>query len=85
MNRRERIEAWRQEEQQPFTGWDFSYLDGRMVEAQLPWSYLDRAGALMGQSSAVLDRGTGGAASACSRCERIGRMRWWSRKTIRRT
>jgi SAM-dependent methyltransferase len=60
MNHRERVETWRQEEQQPFTGWDFSYLDGRMVEAQPPWSYLDRAAALMGQSSAVLDMGTGG-------------------------
>jgi SAM-dependent methyltransferase len=60
MNRRELIEAWRDEEQQLFAGWDFSYLDGRMVEAQPPWSYPDRATALMRQSSAVLDMGTGG-------------------------
>ena len=60
MDRRERIEAWRYEERQPFAGWDFSYLDGRMVEAQPPWSYLGRAAALMRQSSAVLDMGTGG-------------------------
>lgn len=26
------IEAWKREEQQPFSGWDFSYLDGRMLE-----------------------------------------------------
>ncbi len=54
------MEAWRYEERQSFTGWDFSYLDGRMVEAQPPWSYPDRAAALMRQSSAVLDMGTGG-------------------------
>ena len=60
MNRRELIEAWRDEERQLFAGWDFSYLEGRMVEEHPPWSYLDRAAALMRQSSTVLDMGTGG-------------------------
>ena len=60
MNRREFIRDWKYEEQQPFTGWDFSYLDSRMVEEQPPWSYLARARALMRQSTAVLDMGTGG-------------------------
>ena len=23
----------------PFSGWDFSYLDGRMVQDELPWNY----------------------------------------------
>jgi SAM-dependent methyltransferase len=54
------IERWRQEEQQPFIGWDFSYLDGRMLEEQAPWSYTTRAGALMQAASAVLDIATGG-------------------------
>ena len=52
--------AWKSEEEQPFTGWDFSYLDGRMVEEHPPWSYLGRAGQLMRRSRAVLDMGTGG-------------------------
>lgn len=56
----ERIDGWLREEQQPFTGWDFSYLDGRMVVEQEPWSYLDRAAELMAQSSSVLDLDTGG-------------------------
>ena len=43
MNRAELIETWLHEERQPFIGWDFSYLDGRMTEGQVPWSYLDRA------------------------------------------
>lgn len=60
MKREEIIKAWKVEEQQPFTGWDFSYLDGRMVEEQPPWSYPARARVLMQQSAAVLDMGTGG-------------------------
>ena len=54
------VSAWKAEEEQPFSGWDFSYLDGRMVEEQPPWFYLGRARALMQQSTAVLDMGTGG-------------------------
>jgi SAM-dependent methyltransferase len=60
MNHGELVNAWKYEERQPFTGWDFSYLDGRMVEEQPPWSYLARAAELMQHSSAVLDMGTGG-------------------------
>jgi len=54
------IESWKEGESRPFTGWDFSYLDGRMLEDQPPWSYLTRADELMCQSTAVLDMGTGG-------------------------
>lgn len=60
MNHEELLEPWRNKEKQPFTGWDFSYLEGRMDEEQPPWSYLARAAELMQQSSAVLDMGTGG-------------------------
>ncbi len=60
MNRTELIETWLREERQPFTGWDFSYLDGRMTEGQIPWSYLDRAAELMRRSSSVIDLDTGG-------------------------
>ncbi len=54
------IAQWKREEQQPFSGWDFSYLQGRMTEEQPPWSYTDHVIELMQQSSAVLDMGTGG-------------------------
>ena len=54
------IEGWLRDEQQPFSGWDFSYLDGRMVVEQEPWSYLDRAAELMRRSSSVVDLDTGG-------------------------
>jgi len=53
-------ELWYREEQQPFTGWDFSHLAGRLVEERPPWSYLDRAAALLDASTSVLDMGTGG-------------------------
>ena len=60
MDTSELIEIWKQEEQQPFIGWDFSYLNGRMIEEQAPWSYTSRAAELMRQASAVVDLGTGG-------------------------
>lgn len=60
MNRNELIELWKQEEQHPFIGWDFSYLNGRMLEEQPPWSYATRAAEVMRQASALLDLGTGG-------------------------
>ncbi len=60
MDRGELVRGWEAEEGRPFTGWDFSYLHGRMIEDQPPWSYPARAAELMQQSSAVLDMGTGG-------------------------
>ena len=61
MNRKELINFWKQEERQPFSGWDFSYLDGRMLEEEHPWSYTSRALELMRSCSSMLDMGTGGA------------------------
>ncbi len=60
MNQADLLAAWQAEEAQPFTGWDFSYLDGRMSEDELPWDYVDQAKALMGNASSVLDMDTGG-------------------------
>src|SRR4029450_4494215 len=54
------LEHWKHEEGQPFIGWDFSYLDGRMLEEQPDWSYSTRAAELMKQSASVLDLDTGG-------------------------
>jgi SAM-dependent methyltransferase len=56
----ELLAAWEREEQRLFTGWDFSYLAGRMHQEQAPWSYTARAAALLDGSSCVLDLGTGG-------------------------
>jgi SAM-dependent methyltransferase len=60
MNQEMLMENWKHEEGQPFTGWDFSYLDGRMLEEQPLWSYLGRAAELMKHSSSILDLDTGG-------------------------
>jgi SAM-dependent methyltransferase len=60
MNLNQYVNIWRHEEQQPFSGWDFSYLDGRMLEDQPPWSYSSRAVELMHRYSSVIDMGTGG-------------------------
>jgi SAM-dependent methyltransferase len=54
------IASWKQEEQQPFSGWDFSYLDGRMLEDQPGWSYSARAAELLKQAASVVDLDTGG-------------------------
>ena len=60
MNPDNLVDIWKGEEEQFFSGWDFSYLDGRMVEEQAPWSYSSRAAELMRRSSSVIDLGTGG-------------------------
>ena len=60
MDREELVVSWRYEERQPFTGWDFSYLDRRLRVDQEPWSYLDRAAELMQRSSSVIDMDTVG-------------------------
>jgi SAM-dependent methyltransferase len=60
MNEDRWIEIWKFEEGQPLLGWDFSYLEGRMIEEQPDWSYPARASDLMKQSSSVLDLDTGG-------------------------
>ena len=60
MNEEGLMENWKFEERQPFLGWDFSYLEGRMIEEQPDWSYSARAAELMRQSSSVLDLDTGG-------------------------
>lgn len=60
MTHDERLQTWLNEEQQPFMGWDFSYLQGRMSEDPLPWDYMARAAELMRQAQSVIDLDTGG-------------------------
>ncbi len=45
----------------PVSGWDFRFLDNRLAEDPLPWSYEERAAQLVRAARApVLDLGTGG-------------------------
>lgn len=47
-------------EAQPFAGWDFSWLAGRMTIEPAPWDYTARAADLAARSPDLLDMGTGG-------------------------
>ena len=58
--RAELLEAWLWEERQPFSGWDFSRLDGRMSADGEVWDYPRRAAELMRGASSALDMETGG-------------------------
>ncbi len=60
MNRDALLKKWLLEEQEPFAGWDFKHVAGRMIEDQPPWDYMARAAALMQQAESVLDMDTGG-------------------------
>lgn len=60
LSRAKLIQTWLQEERQPFIGWDFSHLDGRMTTGREHWSYLDRTAELLRRSSSVIDMDTGG-------------------------
>jgi SAM-dependent methyltransferase len=76
MNVHDLIERWKREEQQPFRGWDFSYLAGRMIEELPPWSYATRAAELLRGASSVVDMDTGGG-------ERLLELRdYWPRKIV---
>jgi SAM-dependent methyltransferase len=46
--------------QQEFSGWDFSFLNGRLIEAPLPWDYRQIAWERSRHAGALLDIGTGG-------------------------
>src|SRR5215207_8474199 len=54
------IALWKREEQQPFEGWNFSYLKGHYSEEQPPWSYEQMVRDLLPGADSVLDMGTGG-------------------------
>lgn len=61
MNCTKLLESWRREEQQPFVGWNFSYLDGRTwADEGQSWSYMDRAAVLLQHASSAIDLDTGG-------------------------
>ena len=47
-------------ERQPFQGWDFSWLEGRIVSLPLPWDYTTVVVAHARRSPDLLDLGTGG-------------------------
>jgi len=54
------IKQWKKDEKALFSGWDFSYLEGRMIEGHPPWDYMAMAKRLLKKSKSVLDMETGG-------------------------
>lgn len=48
------------EAERPFTGWDFSYINDRIVNDMLLWSYTSKIIPLIRKSTSLLDMGTGG-------------------------
>jgi len=53
-------EKWLAEEAATFQGWDFSHLDGRTTEEDLPWNYLEIIRGHLRPEHRLLDMGTGG-------------------------
>jgi SAM-dependent methyltransferase len=45
---------------QAFEGWDFEFLDDRLVESELPWNYPNLAVEKIKNAQSLLDMGTGG-------------------------
>jgi len=57
----DRVDALLDEaEKQPFAGWDFRWLDGRITADPLPWDYTATVSAQAERSPDLLDLGTGG-------------------------
>lgn len=61
MTNEEKRALWQQEEAQgSMSGWDFSHLNGRVVEKKLPWDYRAKVLDFLKPESHILDMGTGG-------------------------
>jgi SAM-dependent methyltransferase len=54
------LSIWLAAECQPFSGWDFSYLDDKVINELPPWSYEALVRQQMAQAQSALDLGTGG-------------------------
>lgn len=60
MDRNELKKRWEAEEVKVFQGWDFSALNGRLEEEELPWDYRTLVQQEMNENTVMLDMGTGG-------------------------
>lgn len=52
-------EEWLREEREPFTGWDFSHIEGRYLSEGLPWDYRGAVQVYLRDYHDLLDLGTG--------------------------
>lgn len=53
-------ELWKKDEKNAFEGWDFSYLENRWQDEELPWDYKDILIRYLNLDYKLLDIGTGG-------------------------
>ena len=61
MQREELKKIWKSEEKKAhITGWDFSYINGRYEEEDLPWNYEEIVRNFLNADMNVLDYDTGG-------------------------
>lgn len=60
MDKESLLAGWQKEAEEPFQGWDFSYLDDRYHEEQPPWSYDTLVREILPGAETLLDMGTGG-------------------------
>ena len=60
MSDKNKFDFYIQDSNYPFTGWDFSHIEKRMIEAPLTWSYTSKILFYVKNSSTLLDIGTGG-------------------------
>lgn len=60
MRNKELHDQWKKEESQPFHGWDFSRMEGRIHSEDLPWDYETIVRNLLKRDHRLLDMGTGG-------------------------
>ncbi len=58
--KKEVIDQWYKDEKEGFEGWNFSYLNGRWIHEDLPWSYEDIVNEHLDPKHVLLDMGTGG-------------------------
>lgn len=60
MNKEELLKYLQEEENKAFSGWDFSYLDNRWIDEELPWDYKTIVLEYLKPDFQLLDIGTGG-------------------------
>lgn len=60
MEKAKLLKYLQEEESKAFSGWDFSYLDGRWSDEPLPWNYIDIVRKYLIPTLKLLDIGTGG-------------------------
>lgn len=60
LNKHPHLEFWQHEQEAPFIGFDFSYLNGRTLEMSPPWDYDALARKALTGAASALDLGTAG-------------------------